>query len=305
MISAAAVFISWVMTVALPVSADAYFSGELRGTNACVSESRLPDNPDVPTVSAKAPLPELEAASFAILSDDGHVWLAEKEANTVQAMASITKLMTALVFLDHNPGWESEYEIKREDLVSGGRVHLFLGDRVRVKDLFNAALVASDNGAALALARSTALSDEEFVMAMNAKARSLGLLKTNFVDPIGLGDNNVAHAKDIARLAQVALSQQDIAKAVNQENYRFNTLQGRVKFLESTDWLLSNENNNKIKALGGKTGYTEAAGYSFVGRFQDENGRSVVVVVLDSGGRNERFLQAQALADWAFTYCQW
>jgi len=57
--------------------------------------------------------------------------------------------------------------------------------------------------------------------------------------------------------------------------------------------------------LGGKTGYTDQAGYCFVGRFRDKEGRSVIVAVLDTGGKNERFRQARVLASWAFNYCQW
>lgn len=303
MISFSVNIIAWIFSLAVPLSMPSavYTSGTIRSAENCIEDTRLPDNPD----KKIEPMPVIDARSFAVLSDDGHVWLAEKESLKPQAMASITKLMTALVFLDHNPGWDKDYTIRRVDLVSGGKVHLFLGDTVNLRDLFKATLIASDNGAALALSRASGLSDEAFVEAMNVKAKDLGLLQTNFVDPIGLGDSNQAHAKDIARLAQIALNQADISEAVISPNYSFQTKEGNDKFLESTDWLLESSLPANLRALGGKTGYTEAAGYSFVGRFQDQLGRSLIVVVLDSGGRNERFQQAQALANWAFTYCKW
>jgi D-alanyl-D-alanine carboxypeptidase len=306
MINLATNIVALFFSVWAPLANTSYVSGPILGKDACIEEARLPDSPDLEITQAK-PAPEIEARSFAVLTDEGHIWLSEKNSTNRQAIASITKLMTALVFLDHNPGWEEEYTIKREDLVAGGRVHLYLGDTINLRDLFNSALVASDNGAALALARATGLSDEDFIAAMNAKARSLGLIQTSFADPIGLSDSNISNAKDVARLAQVALNQTDIAQAVIRTNYRFSTKQGREKFLESTDWLLDNNGSGdkNFEALGGKTGYTEAAGYSFVSRFKDDEGRSIIVVVLDSGSRNERFLQSRQLAEWAFNYCRW
>ena len=174
-----------------------------------------------------------------------------------------------------------------------------------VKNLFNASLVASDNGATLALVHACGLSEKDFVAAMNKKADDLGLLQTDFADPIGLNNDNLANVKDVARLAQAALDQPDIAAAVTRSAYSFQTAQGQTKKLESTDWLLDGDLPDKLQAIGGKTGYTDQAGYCFVGRFQSANKRSVIVAVLDSGGKNERFQQARLLASWAFNYCQW
>jgi len=280
-----------------------YSSGPLRGTEACLESGHLPLNDDVP--ARKMPAPSIAAKSAAVLTDDGHVWLAAKAPERRQAIASITKLMTALVFLDNNPGWEKEYTIRRDDIVEGGKINLFLGETVKVKDLFNASLVASDNGATLALVHATGLSTADFMVAMNNKAKDLGLLQTEFADPVGLSNGNLSNVRDVARLAQAALNKAEIEAAVARHTYRFQTVQGREKLLESTDWLLDSSPSSTLKALGGKTGYTDQAGYCFVGRFQDKDGRSVIVAVLDTGGKNERFLQARALATWAFTYCQW
>lgn len=295
----------WLLTIVTPASATFYNTGPWLGINACVEEVRLPANEDVNVIINKHPLPDLAAKSYVVLTDEGHIWLAEKEANTPQSIASITKLMTALVFLDHNPGWETEYRISRDDIVSGGKINLYLGDTVTVRNLFESALIASDNGASLALARSTGLSDQEFVLEMNKKAAELALLKTKFVDPIGLGDGNVAQAKDIARLAQAALNRVEIAEAVLKSEYSFISKEGKTKYLKSTDSLLVSSNYPYFQSQGGKTGYTEAAGYSFVGRFAGDQGRTIIVVVLDTGGKIERFTQAESLANWAFKHCKW
>lgn len=290
MISLASNIVALFISIWLPFSETSYISGQRHDLDICNQRNEVL---------------EVEAQSFAILTPDNSLWLSEKNGLNQQAIASITKIMTALVFLDNNPGWDLDYTIKREDLVSGGRVHLFLGDTVKLRDLFKTALIASDNGAALALARSTGLSDEQFITEMNKKAFDLGLMQSNFVDPTGLSSDNISNAKDVARLARVALYQDDIAEAISYANYSFRTQQGRLKFLESTDLLIENQDNSSFKSLGGKTGYTEAAGYSFVARFQDEMNRDLIVVVLNSGGRNDRFAQAQNLAAWAFNHCSW
>jgi len=302
MLSILANIIAIVLSVWSPNSAATSFvDGSWRGIEAC-SNIHLPENSD----SRQIPeAPAVDAKSVAVLTDDGHVWLKVKADERRQPIASITKLMTAIIFLDHNPGWEKAYTISREDYVEGGKINLFVGDIVTVKDLFNASLVASDNGATLSLARSTGLSDEEFVAAMNAKAKELGLLQTEFSDPIGLNNNNLSNAKDVARLAKAALDRPDIAAAVGKPTYTFQTVQGQEKKLESTDWLLDGDQTEGIQAVGGKTGYTDSAGYCFVGRFREAGGRSVIVAILDSGGKNERFSQARKLAAWALNYCQW
>lgn len=281
----------------------AYVSGDWHGAEVCAEAQHLPAGND--RVSPPKLAPVVAAKSAAVLSDDGHVWLSLKAADSRQPIASITKLMTALVFLENNPGWDKDYTIYRQDLVEGGKINLFLGETVKIKDLFHASLVASDNGATLSLARATGLKDTEFIEKMNKKAKSLGLMQTKFSDPIGLNNDNLSTAKDVARLAQAALNQSEIAAAVLLPAYHFQTAQGKTKDLESTDWLLASDMPANIQSLGGKTGYTDQAGYCFVGRFRDNQGRSVIAVVLDSGSKNERFRQARDLAVWAFTYCQW
>lgn len=303
MLGITANILALVMSIFLPTTPAVYASGDWRGVDACVSDSHLPVNDDKQILIAEAP--EVEARSVAVLTDDGNVWLTSKDAARTQPIASITKLMTALVFLEHNPGWDEIYTIERADIVAGGRINFFWGEQMKIRDLFNASLIGSDNGATLSLARSTGLSDEEFIVAMNKRAKQLGLMQTEFADAVGLDNRNLSNAKDVARLAQAALNQADIAATTGKSAYSFDTVQGKNKMIESTDWLLDGDLPDSIEAIGGKTGYTEEAGYCFVGRFKDASGRSIIAVVLDSGGINERFQQASILARWAFTYCQW
>ncbi|MCX6798139.1 MAG: serine hydrolase, partial [Candidatus Falkowbacteria bacterium] len=205
--------------------------------------------------------PVITADRAAIFDLATNTFLWEKNSEVRQPLASITKLMTALVFLDNNPGWGKIYKISLADNVVGGKVSLFLGEELKVKDLFYSSLVASDNGATIALVHATGLSETEFIAKMNAKARQLGLFNTSFVDPIGLSDNNLSSARDIARLAKAALKNEEIKKATLTEKYKFQTLGGQEKKVESTDYLLGSDLDNEIIVQGGKTGYTEKAGY--------------------------------------------
>ncbi len=248
---------------------------------------------------------ELSAERGTVLADQDRVFLYSKQADEPQPIASITKLMTALVFLDNNPGWEKVYKITPEDQVNGGRLHLFLGEKVKVKDLFHVALIASDNGATTALVHSTDLTKEEFVKEMNEKAKALGLSQTQFVDPTGLSDDNISTAREVAWLARTALKQADIKEIINKKDYTFKTINGREKRVESTDYLLFDSAKNSFQVIGGKTGYTDGAGYCFVGRFQNEDGRELISVVLNSDGLNERFRESKRLINWSLNSYNW
>lgn len=247
----------------------------------------------------------LVADKGAVLSADGRTFFYQKNSEITQPIASITKLMTALVFLDNNPGWETSYTIDADDKVEGGILNLFPGEEVKIKDLFYTSLIASDNGATLALVHASGLEEEEFVKKMNEKTLALGLRKTSFVDPVGLSDNNVSNAREVALLAKEALAQPEIKQATRSKEYRFKTLQGKTKVIESTDYLLFDSENNAFEVLGGKTGYTDRAGYCFVGRFADEFGREIISVVLQGVGKNERFKETKSLVNWVFKNYTW
>jgi len=252
-----------------------------------------------------APEMSLVADKGAVLSVNDRIFFYSKNADVAQPIASISKLMTALVFLENNPGWDTTYTITRGDQVSGGILNLFPGDEIRVRDIFKTSLIASDNGATLALVHSTGLSEKEFVIKMNAKAKSLGLEKTSFTDATGLSDQNVSTAREVAIMAKEALSKDEIRQTTETKNYQFSTIDGRSKTIESTDNLLFDSAQNNFEVLGGKTGFTDKAGYCFVGRFKDASGRELISVVLNSTGKNERFKESKSLVNWVFNNFSW
>ncbi len=262
------------------------------------------DKPREPIRPPAAPF-DLKAEAGTIMDAKNNKILFAKNAAQARSIASITKLMTAMVFLENNPGWENIYQIKREDRREGGRIYLYMGEKVKVRDLFYLSLVGSANTATIALVGSTGMSEEEFVRKMNEKASGMGLVNTDFYDPAGLNNNNISTAEEIAKFAVVALADSDINEATLSKKYEFTTLGGRKKTVYSTDQLLGTFPQNGIRIIGGKTGYLELAGYSFVGRFIDRDGREMISVVLGSDSRDSRFSETRELAEWAYENYVW
>lgn len=265
----------------------------------------LNDDLKIITINPQAAEISVAADKSAVLSVNDRVFFYTKNADAIQPIASITKLMTALVFVENNPGWDTTYTISASDQVEGGRLNLFPGEEVRLSDLFKTSLIASDNGATLALVHASGLSEVDFVKKMNKKAQALGLNHTSFTDPVGLSENNVSSAREVALLAKAVLAQEEIRKATETKDYEFTTIDGRAKKVESTDYLLFDSEKNSFQVLGGKTGYTDLAGYCFVGRFKDESGREIISVVLNSSGKNERFRESKSLVNWVFSNYDW
>ena len=232
--------------------------------------------------------------------------LFEKQADTPRSIASITKLMTALVFLEHNPGWQTTVTITAADATNGGVSLLSVGQEVSVRDLFYAMLVRSVNSAASALARSTGLSEGEFTAAMNAKAASLGMASAVFIEPTGLHARNQASAVDVAKLVSAALAETAITNATTLPSFRLTTVNGDQQLLESTDQLLGSFlNTNGYQIIGGKTGHIDNAGYSFTVVVADRDGHQIISVVLGSASLDDRFTDTKALVNWAFSHYRW
>lgn len=248
---------------------------------------------------------ELDANCGAVLDVENNNILFDKQANREWPLASLTKLITAIVFLEHNPGWDSVYTIKGEDRREGGRIYLFTGEKVRVKDLFYLSLVGSGNTETVALVHSTGMTENIFVEKMNEKAQSLNLNNTKFFDVTGLNNKNVSTARDIVRFTQAALLINEISKATITKKYEFWTLEGKNKVAYNTDDLLNNFPENGIRIVGGKTGYLELAGYCFVGKFVDHQGKEMISVVLGSKDRYSRFTEAKNLVEWTYENYIW
>ena len=247
----------------------------------------------------------LNSKNVAVWDAKNKFFIFEKSADTAVPLASISKLMTALVFLENNQGFDKIITLQDSDRREGGKIYLYRGDQTSVKNLFLAMLIGSDNTATIALVRSTGLSEANFIKAMNAKAIKLGLFNMSFADPVGLNDNNVGTAKEVALLLNEALKNKLIADAVNQSEFSFKTEAGVAKKIPSTDWLLDNFSSSNAVLIGGKTGHTNAAGYCLAAKFADTRGHDIISVVMGAPSETSRFTESAKVANWVYDNYSW
>jgi D-alanyl-D-alanine endopeptidase (penicillin-binding protein 7) len=234
----------------------------------------------------------------AILIDNGSgQTLYGRNEYCVRPIASITKLLTALTFLDFQVDWDSVVVMTRADAHRSSRSRLRAGDGFRVRDLFHAALLSSDNRAARALSRSTGLEMDSFVVCMNNKARELGLLTMKVVEPTGLSEKNVASAVDCAALVNAAAKAPAIKKAMRTRVYDFTSIKRKRKHrLVNTNRLLL----SRWFVEGGKTGYIYESGWCVAVRASDWHNKDLTAVVLGASSKTSRFTQASKLFRWGF-----
>ncbi len=256
-------------------------------------------------IKASTDTPTIAAKSFLAIDLTSDFQLAGEQADQVRSIASISKLLTALVFLDHNPGWDKQYTLTKADERAGQKPDLFGGDKLTVKDLFFAMLVGSDNNATVALSHATGLSDAAFAQAMNDKAKAIGMTQANFVEPTGLDARNQASARDVYHLAQTAFDLPTISNATRQPDYTLMTAAGKQVVIKSTDHFTGSFGLDKdIKLLGGKTGSLDEAGYCFVGWFSC-HGHDIMTIVLGTDSNDARFSQTQKLLTWLNASYKW
>lgn len=266
-----------------------------------------------PTIIVSKPVRRVNESEFNLSATSGLAWdvnnrlnLFAKDADRQLPIASISKLMAALVFIDHSPGWNTTYTIQAGDERNGTKPNFYEGETILIRDLFYSALVASDNSAIISLVNASGLSEGKFVDAMNAKAWALAMDQTHFVEPTGLSDLNVSTARDVAKLAATALSDLDIRRAVLTDKYELVVTSGKKKtkrIIKNTDQLLGNKKLD-VEIVGGKTGYLTSAGYCFVGDFT-KDGQEIITVVLGAGDHEARFSETARLLDWVFETYQW
>lgn len=245
------------------------------------------------------------AKSILVVDDESGAILYEKNSQTGLPIASLTKLMTALVVLDAQPDWEKTMTIAKEDQREGNIVYLLPGDEARIKDVFNLMLVASSNEAAAALGR--IFSVGSFTALMNQKAQELGLVGTYFSDPTGLDPTNVSSASDLIKLAQVAFSRPEIISAVVREDYSFAILNRPKKvWAKSTDQLLGSFlNRGDYRIIGAKTGYLDDIGYCLLLKIKQADGHLLNLALLGTKTRPDRWQEAKGLVDWVQSNYVW
>ena len=220
-------------------------------------------------------------------------------------IASITKLMTALVLIESS-NWNPDdtVSVLRSDVREGGKWFLRFGDIVSKRDVLGVMLVASGNNETLALVRSSGFLENEFVDAMNKKASELGMIRTHFQEPVCLSDGNVSAADDLPLLWSAALDVPAIEERMEQPEILLRSKVGNGYSFSSTDILLGSFlNSAPYKILGGKTGSLDGK-YSLVMRVRKDD-RPIDVVVLGAANPEARFNDAKALASWTYRNYSW
>ena len=165
-------------------------------------------------------VPDLHAEAAVIYDPETNQVLWEQNSQTQRSIASITKVMTATVFLENNPDLSEMVTIARSDVFRASTTHLRANDQVTTDDLLHLMLIASDNAAARALARVSPYGSEGFVRRMNEKATELGLEMTSYADPSGLLSDNVSSAYDMALLITLASNDERIASIMRTPDTR-------------------------------------------------------------------------------------
>jgi serine-type D-Ala-D-Ala endopeptidase (penicillin-binding protein 7) len=240
-------------------------------------------------------VPDVRAAAAIIYDTDTNEILWQENAQTQRSIASITKVMTATVFLENNPDLAQPVTIAHADVFQASTTHLHANDKVTTDDLLHLLLIASDNAAARALARVSPQGSEGFIRRMNEKASELGLETTHYADPSGLLSENVSSAYDMARLITHASQDERISSIMRTNEYTVYSGKRPITF-HSTNHLLR-EGNVDVRA--GKTGFITKAGYclSTVLRLP-QTGQDVAVVVLGARSNAGRFMESRNLMNW-------
>lgn len=243
--------------------------------------------------------PALRSSAALVLDATGSSVLYARRSDVAMPIASITKLMTALVVMEAGQPLDETVEITAEDVAHGRGVvsRLTPGTELTRGDLMHLALMASENRAAHALGRSYPGGLEACVAAMNAKARELGMHATRFVEPTGLSDENVASAEDLSKLVMAAAKVPVIREYSTDTSYEVRVGR-RMLTYRSTDSLTSKSDWDIVVQ---KTGYIAQAGRCLVMQTVIE-ARTVVIVLLNSYGKRTRVADARRIRRWMENY---
>ena len=271
----------------------------------------------VPIKEGKAPNLKIWAGSSVAIDVDSGTILHYDDGRKKTQIASLTKMMTAVLVVENIKNLEEEVIITKEALMLPGTKvgcpstgvcpsnRLYVGEKVKATDLLKAMLMNSANDAATALGIHIAKSEKEFVKMMNEKAKSLGLKDTNFCTPSGLETDGresecYSTAYDIARIAAYSLQYEIIWSIMRISEGRFYSCDGKYMHeLKNTDMLIESMPN----CLGGKTGFTPLAGKSLMTGATDPTGKHRIIAVILND--ETRWDDMKALTEWVFTNYKW
>lgn len=282
------------------VSEPVYLSADRPRAERALSAARN-QAPPVKT-DARSLGPRTSAASALVVDRASGAVLFAKNENEVRSIASITKLMTALIFLESDPNLSARVAMREEDDREGGMQHIRPGESATLASYLAASLVGSANNATAALGRSAGMEPEAFVSRMNEKAWELGMRRTVFADPTGLAPENVSTARDIALLLDAASESQTIRDLAGASRRTITVYpSGESRVIDSTDHLIG----TMVRVAFGKTGYLDESLYNLAASTLISPGSEIYAIVLGAESNEARVQDAKNLAVWAESTYAW
>ncbi|MBL6686280.1 MAG: serine hydrolase [Methylophilaceae bacterium] len=242
-------------------------------------------------------MPDVRSAKAIVVNQKTGEIIYEKSAGSISSIASLTKLMTAMVILDSGVNLDQEIKVTKADIDrikrTGSRIPI--GSKLTRYELLEFALMASDNRAASALSRSYPTGRQGLVDAMNVKAKKLGMFSTNFRDPTGLHKGNTSTAIDLVKMAQAAYQYPLIRKMTTEP-------QGEINY-GKRNYKIGFVNTNRLVRKGiwdiglSKTGFIRESGRCLIMQ-AIVNNEPVIMVFLNSYGKLTRFADAKRVKKW-------
>ncbi len=240
-------------------------------------------------------VPDVRAEAAIIYNPETGEVLWETNSRHQRSIASITKVMTAVVLLEDQSDLSQTVTVSANDVSRASVTYLRQGDVITREDLLHLLLIASDNAAARTIARTSPGGTPAFVARMNAKAEALGLTSTRYAEPSGLLAANVSSAYDIARLITYVSDDERIAGITRKQNYTARAGRRQIS-IHSTNQLVR---QGDVEVQAGKTGFIRMAGYCLATLLRlPEGGPQVAVVVLGAPSSANRFWETRHLFRW-------
>lgn len=229
-----------------------------------------------------------------------------KDPHRVLPIASLTKLVTAMVFLDQQPDLQSTIVLSQEDQDREGKIVLPSGETFTLDEILKSMLVGSVNASANAIARVTG-GEERFVALMNQKMKQLKLHSAVFVEPSGVDPENRASAADVAAMVAIASGYPKIREYSQLSEIVVRGAQTQKPYtIKSTNLLLTSYlNKQPFQIVAAKTGSLPEAGYCMAQVTRNAEGHAVVAVELGSDNHFSRYQDIKALTTWAFETYEW
>ena len=248
-----------------------------------------------PALAREAGQPSLKSQAALVVDQESGEILLGKNADSKLPIASLTKLMTAIVTLDADLDPDEPVTIAKADVdrMRGSHSRLQVGTALTRDEMLHLALMASENRAASAVANSYPGGKDSCVLAMNLKAQLLGMSGTRFEDGTGLSGRNVSTAQDLAKLVQAAHAYTKIREFTTSTSYQVKIGRRMMRFGNTNNLTRSSRWEIGLS----KTGYIAEAGRCLVMQVTLA-GRSIIIVLLDSWGKYTRVGDATRIRQW-------